>query len=142
MTRISLPLILAGVCLIGCSGVDKIDYSGLPWRASWQQPERVVRSLNIEPGDHVADIGAGEGYFLPYLAEAVGPEGKVYVVDVEQEIIDELNAAVAEANYRNVAVVLGEYDDPLLPTSPTFRPISTVPGASPSSTRMRSSRGS
>jgi predicted methyltransferase len=84
-------------------------------RAAWQHPEEVVGSLAIQAGDHVADIGAGDGYFLPYLSDAVGPEGKVYAVEVEPEIIEELAAAVAQGAYANVEVVLGEYDDPLLP---------------------------
>ncbi len=85
MRRSTFPLLLAAICLVACNGVDKIDYSQLPRRASWQHPEKVIRSLDIKPGDHVADIGAGEGCFLPYLANAVGPGGRIYLVDVKPE---------------------------------------------------------
>ena len=44
-------------------------------RRAWQQPEHVVELLQIEPGMTVADIGAGTGFFEPYLAAAVGALG-------------------------------------------------------------------
>ncbi len=81
-------------------------------RDYWQKPGDVVRALGITPGARVADIGAGGGYFVPYLAEAVGDNGKVYAVDVEQEITDAL--AKRFADDPRVVVVLGGYADPLL----------------------------
>ncbi len=102
-------LALLGIALAVCSGCTNF------YRTSWQQPDRVVESLKIAPGAQVADLGAGSGYFLPYLAEAVGPEGKVFAVDVDPEVVQELRDTVAAAGYTNVEVVLGEFDDPLLP---------------------------
>src|SRR5262245_47736144 len=40
-------------------------------RASWQKPEEVIALLHLAPRSRVADIGAGTGYFLPYLSRAV-----------------------------------------------------------------------
>jgi predicted methyltransferase len=47
-----------------------------PKRAKWQQPDKVVKIMNLKPGDVVADIGAGTGYFTRRFARAVGPEGR------------------------------------------------------------------
>jgi predicted methyltransferase len=55
-----------------------------PERDAWQQPKTVVQALNITPGSRVADLGSGGGYFTWYLADAVGPQGKVYAVDIEE----------------------------------------------------------
>jgi ubiquinone/menaquinone biosynthesis C-methylase UbiE len=55
-----------------------------PERDAWQQPKAVVQALRITPGSHVADLGSGGGYFTWYLAEAVGSQGKVYAVDIEE----------------------------------------------------------
>jgi ubiquinone/menaquinone biosynthesis C-methylase UbiE len=63
----------------------------------------------------VADIGAGDGYFTFLLAEAVGPTGKVYAVEVYEEAVDTLEDKAAERGHTNVVAVLGELDDPLLP---------------------------
>jgi cyclopropane fatty-acyl-phospholipid synthase-like methyltransferase len=97
-----------------CSGFSKIDYTSLSTRAAWQRPDLVIDALDIQPGDHVVDLGSGEGYFLSYLVEAVGPDGRVTAVDVEEEVTDALQARVDEAGWKNVQVVLGAFGDPKL----------------------------
>jgi ubiquinone/menaquinone biosynthesis C-methylase UbiE len=63
----------------------------------------------------VADIGAGEGYFVPYLSRAVGPQGKVYAVEVDDERVAQLEARVLAEGLANVEVVRGRFEDPELP---------------------------
>jgi ubiquinone/menaquinone biosynthesis C-methylase UbiE len=100
------------VLLFGCSGVTRLDFTS--WgRAIWQRPEDVVRALALPPGARVADIGAGKGYFVPYLSDAVGKGGRVYAVEVEAELTQAMESRFAEAS--NVEVVLGGFEDPLLP---------------------------
>ena len=48
-----------------------------PARDAWQKPEELVKALGLAPGDRVADIGAGTGYFERWLARAVGLRGTV-----------------------------------------------------------------
>jgi hypothetical protein len=85
---IPCTLAFAGaLALGGCNGLSKLDLTTLG-RASWQRPEDVVRALELRPGDRVADLGAGEGYFLPYLSEAVGSRGRVFAVEVEPELAE------------------------------------------------------
>ena len=108
-----LLLIAALAPAPGCQGVSKLDLTTLS-RGTWQRPEDVVAALAIEPGDTVADLGAGEGYFLPYLSDAVGSDGTVYAVDVDAEIVREL-AERFPPDSTNVKATLGELDDPKLP---------------------------
>jgi ubiquinone/menaquinone biosynthesis C-methylase UbiE len=115
MRRKLLAIGLIALAASGCRGVSQLDLSRIGSRASWQLPERVIASLEIAPGDRVADLGAGGGYFLPYLVTAVGPAGTVYAVDVEPEIVRELEQQAADAGYTNVVAVLGGADDPGLP---------------------------
>jgi ubiquinone/menaquinone biosynthesis C-methylase UbiE len=96
-----------------CTGVAKLDLTTVG-RETWQRPDDVIASLDIEPGSEVADIGAGEGYFVPYLLEAVGPQGRVYAVDVEAEKIDRLREELGEGQ-DNLEIILGDFDNPLLP---------------------------
>jgi ubiquinone/menaquinone biosynthesis C-methylase UbiE len=84
-------------------------------RAAWQHPDEVIRALGVAAGDHVVDLGAGDGYFLPYLAEAVGPTGRVYAVDVDANVILDLTRTVDDEDLENVEIVLGDSHDPRLP---------------------------
>ncbi len=115
MTR-ALQL-LPALVLTACSGMSNLDL----WRTvtsgrdGFQHPERVIEALELRPGDRVADIGAGHGYFLPWLSEAVGPDGRVYAVEVDDERVEELRAMAEEHQLENVEVVRGEFHDPKLP---------------------------
>ncbi|MDP8957777.1 MAG: hypothetical protein M3N51_00920, partial [Actinomycetota bacterium] len=71
-------------------GLKRFGYSGLR-RDRWQQPERVVAELGLQPGDRVADLGAGGGYFTFRLARAVGPSGVVYAVDTDRDVPSSLS---------------------------------------------------
>ena len=65
-------------------------------RDEWQQAERVVTALGLAPGQKIADLGAGGGYFSFRLAEAVGPTGKLYALDIDEEMNERLEALAAE----------------------------------------------
>jgi arsenite methyltransferase len=111
MRRAAFLVVLS--VMFGCSGVTKLDLTTLG-RGTWQRPADVIEALDLKEGDQVADLGAGEGYFVAELSEAVGESGKVYAVDVEGEIV----VALAERfppDASNVESILGRYDDPLLP---------------------------
>jgi predicted methyltransferase len=102
---------LAALC--GCSGVGELDFTSFG-RDTWQRPDDVVTVLAVEPGDRVADLGAGEGYFVEYLSAAVGADGRVYAVEVEADLAASLSERFP-AGSSNVETILGHYDDPLLP---------------------------
>ena len=44
-----------------------------------RKPYEVLRFFDVRPGMHVADLGAGSGYFSEIIARTVGPEGRVYL---------------------------------------------------------------
>lgn len=98
----------------GCGALKRCAYSG-PGRDTWQQPERVVAELGIREGERVADLGAGGGYFTFRLADAVGPRGTVYAVDIDPEMVAYLRKRAEEERRANVVPVLAAVDDPRLP---------------------------
>jgi ubiquinone/menaquinone biosynthesis C-methylase UbiE len=110
-----LCLLIAVAVLAFGSALLRFDYTHLFDRAAWQITDRVMENLPIRPGNYVADIGAGDGYFTFRLADAVGPDGRVFAVDVDEAVIRGLEQQVRERSISNVEVVLGEFDDPLLP---------------------------
>lgn len=84
-------------------------------RDAWQQPEAVLRTLDLRPGDRVADLGAGGGYFTFPMARAVGPAGKVYAVDIDAEMLEHIRSRAAREGFANIEAVLAAPDDPKLP---------------------------
>lgn len=86
-----------------------------PKRDAYQKPHEVVHALGLKPGEVVADIGAGSGYFTFHLARHVGEKGKVYAVDVSSDMILHINRRIRDANATNVVTILSDPDDPLLP---------------------------
>jgi predicted methyltransferase len=93
---------------------------GAPWlvrseREQEEEPGKALAALEIHPGDVVADIGAGVGYFTWRMADIVGPTGKVYANDIQPEMIRMLKRNVIDRKLTNVEPVLGKVDDPKLP---------------------------
>jgi ubiquinone/menaquinone biosynthesis C-methylase UbiE len=85
-----------------------------PQRDAYQKPHEVMSALGLKPGEVVADIGAGSGYFTFRLAHFVGSKGRVYAVDVSPEMILHINRRIRELKSNNVISVLADPDDPLL----------------------------
>ena len=75
----------------------------------------VVSRLRLQPGDIVADIGAGSGVFSRALALAVAPKGTLLAVDIDPALLDHIAERAKEANIKNIQPVLGKFDDPNLP---------------------------
>jgi len=92
-----------------------------PTRDAYQKPDEVLRALALRPGEAVADIGSGSGYFALRLAAAVGPSGRVYAVDVDPEMVRHLNKRLRDAGVDNVRSLLAAPDDPLLPDASVDR---------------------
>jgi len=82
-----------------------------PARDEWQRPSHVVELLQISPGMTVVDLGAGTGYFMSYLSQAVGKEGQVLALDVEPTMVEHLQGRAAEAGFDNVEARHIPFDD-------------------------------
>ena len=83
--------------------------------AEESQPARVMDALDIKPGDAVADLGAGGGYFTLQLARAVGHTGVVYAVDIESAYLDIIRSQLEQQAMMNVTLVLGTPEQSNLP---------------------------
>jgi predicted methyltransferase len=92
-----------------------VAYLEDPARDSYQKPHEVMTALDLKPGEVIADIGSGSGYFTLRLAAHVGDGGRVYGVDIDPDMVRHLNRRVRDAALRNVHVLLADSDDPLLP---------------------------
>lgn len=75
-------------------------------------PERIVAGFGLKKGDHVADFGAGHGYFTLALARAVGREGKVWAVDVQQSALDMIRSRAMAEHLLNIEYVRADLEAP------------------------------
>lgn len=79
-----------------------------------ERTDLLIEALPLSPDDVVADIGAGTGYFSFRMAERV-PEGTVYAVDIQPEMLEIIEARRARGDGDNVEAVQGTITDPRLP---------------------------
>jgi ubiquinone/menaquinone biosynthesis C-methylase UbiE len=86
-------------------------------RDQTQRPRELLAAIGIRKGMTVADIGTGIGYMLPFLAEAVGPDGKVLAEDIFDDFLAQARERAKSSNLTNVTFVKGTEADPSLPES-------------------------
>lgn len=79
------------------------------------QVERVMDILGIKEGTHVADIGAGSGWFAVRAAKRAGKTGIIYAVDINPESIAHIDRRTRQEGVHNLRAILSDQDDPKLP---------------------------
>ena len=82
---IGLPIGLLLALLLGCCQRDQAPLprsAGAAAYDAYRRPEQLLAALHLQPGQQVAEIGAGGGYLTGHLARAVGPRGRVVATDI------------------------------------------------------------
>lgn len=74
-------------------------------REIFHQREKIVAAVGLKPGMAMADIGAGTGLFTLPFAQAVGPKGHVYAVDIAKNFLSHIQARAVQAHAANVSTV-------------------------------------
>jgi len=87
-----------------------------PERERQERTDLLISRLPLSPGDVVADVGAGTGYFSIPIAARV-PKGRVLAVDIQQEMLDIIEARKRDGAPANIEPVLGTITDPKLPSN-------------------------
>lgn len=75
------------------------------------EPNTLVSQFHIMPGDTVADIGAGTGYFMEALANAVGPDGVVYASEIQRALLEKLAETARRRGFTQVRPLWGDVED-------------------------------
>ena len=139
---VGLPLVFLTTCLLYCPRLfaqetaqiqekqpgwymgreiaPTMSASGAEWltrktRQREEQPRKLLKALQVKHGQQVCDFGCGNGYYTLPLARAVGPRGKVFAVDIQQEMLDLLDARAQPRGLENIEPVLATLADPKLP---------------------------
>lgn len=88
-----------------------------PARRVWLPPAEVLDALALDSGETIADVGAGTGYFSLPMAQFIGPQGRIYAVDSQDEMLTLLKHKLDEATVSNVELIRAEADNTGLPAS-------------------------
>ncbi len=84
-------------------------------REIYARRKDIVEKCQFKEGMAVADVGAGTGLFTRLFAEAVGPKGQVYAVDIARNFVEHIETTCREAGFKNVKGILGKPESTELP---------------------------
>jgi 3-mercaptopyruvate sulfurtransferase SseA/ubiquinone/menaquinone biosynthesis C-methylase UbiE len=84
-------------------------------REIFTQRKALVAACKLKPGMVVADIGAGTGLFTRLFAKEVGPQGKVYAVDIARKFIEHIEKTAKDEGLKNIVGVVCTADSVKLP---------------------------
>src|SRR5689334_9859188 len=76
----------------------------LPLRADDRPAEAddVLALIGARAGETIADVGCGRGTWTFMLAQAVGPSGKVFAVDIDAKVLEAVDERIARESITNV----------------------------------------
>lgn len=77
-------------------------------REIWDRRGDIIRHLRLQPGQAIADVGAGTGFFSLLMAQEVGATGRVYAIDIAKNFVD---ASVQRAREQGLDNVIGVVND-------------------------------
>ncbi len=86
-----------------------------PSRLELFDPEKVLKEFGIREGLTVLDVGTGPGFYLPYLSRLVGKKGKIYGIDIQEEMVKRAKEKAQELGLSNVEVLKSEENSIPLP---------------------------
>jgi len=69
------------------------------WR---QPPDKLIERSGIKQGMTVLDLGCGSGAFTTLVARAVGEQGKVYAVDIQPKMLQQLERKLAKPENQDI----------------------------------------
>jgi ubiquinone/menaquinone biosynthesis C-methylase UbiE len=74
-------------------------------------PEKIISQIEINPGDIVADLGCGPGYFTVPIAQIVGENGKVYAIDILEDKLEALNSLARTKQLYNIETIRADVEN-------------------------------
>lgn len=65
----------------------------------------ILKTLNIQPGQTIADIGSGGGFFTLLFSQLVGDKGRIYAIDTNQDFLEFINTQATKQGITNITTV-------------------------------------
>lgn len=108
--------VAAGLCLLGVAAWWRKNPSACPYgQRFWIQVPRpfitrarLLSVLNPRPGERILEVGPGTGYYTLDVARSLGPDGRLDIVDIQQEMLDHTLRRARNGGITNVVAVRGD----------------------------------
>ncbi|MCP4001539.1 MAG: class I SAM-dependent methyltransferase [Gammaproteobacteria bacterium] len=98
--------------VMGHQGAGWLERSG---REQEERTDLLLSNLPLTQGQNAADVGAGTGYFSLPMAQIVGPEGVVFAVDIQPEMLAVIEQRASAQGISTIELILASAQDPGLP---------------------------
>lgn len=79
---------------------------------AFSDPQKIIDQCGLLEGQTVADLGAGSGFYSLAAAKLVGESGKIYAVDIQQDLLARIKSMAQAAKLHNIEVVHGDIEHP------------------------------
>jgi SAM-dependent methyltransferase len=89
--------------VMGFQGIDWLERAE---REDEENSAKLISNMNIQPGDTIADIGAGSGYHVFKMAP-IAKEGAIYAVDIQDEMLAAIIMHAGYSSNKNIETILG-----------------------------------
>ena len=76
----------------------------------FSDPENNVKQFALAPGMQVADFGSGSGFYSMAIARAVAPDGRVFAVDIQKDLLEKLKNGAKQNHLNNIDVIWGDLE--------------------------------
>jgi ubiquinone/menaquinone biosynthesis C-methylase UbiE len=76
----------------------------------FSDPENNIKQFALASGMQVADFGSGSGFYTFAVARAVAPNGKVFAVDIQKDLLQKLKNGARENHLSNVDIIWGDLE--------------------------------
>ena len=86
-----------------------------PNRHLWEKTDEMCSCFDIKPGEHIADLGCGGGFFSWYFSKAVGETGLVYSTEINKDALYYLDEFIAASGTKNIKTIVTKMNDAGLP---------------------------
>jgi len=73
-------------------------------------PKNILEQINLEKGDFVGDFGCGTGYMSFEASKTVGRDGRVFAIDVQRSVLEQVKKEAKEGGFENISVVWADLE--------------------------------
>jgi SAM-dependent methyltransferase len=93
------------------SYLQDVIFFNNPRREEWEKTSLLINALQIKPGDYIADVGCGTGYYTFPFAEKAGPTGRVFAIETNEKHVEYITDFVKRNRVSNVRPIRSKIND-------------------------------